>query len=78
MSPCRSACWNRFLLVGLMRSPTTVTPSTVTHSTGEQITEGMAWAARPGTQSRNTSFKSRMKSGVVPQQPPAANSPSSR
>ena len=53
-------------------------PSTVTKSIGEQSTEGMAWAARPGLQSAKTPFSSRMKSGVVPQQPPAAKSFSSR
>ena len=61
-----------------MRSPTTRTASTVTQDTGEHSTDGMVWAARPGTQSRNTPPSSRMKSGVVPQQPPAANRPSSR
>ena len=78
MSPSRRACWNRFLPVGLMRSPTTVMPSTVTKSIGEQSTEGMAWAGRPGLQSAKTLFSSLMKSGVVPQQPPAAKSFKSR
>ena len=41
MSPSRTACWNRFLPVGLIRSPTTVMPSTLTQSTGVQRTEGM-------------------------------------
>ena len=41
MSPSRSACWKRFLQVGLMRSPTTVMPSTVTASTGVHSTEGI-------------------------------------
>ena len=45
---------------------------------GVHSTEGMAWAGRPGTQPLNTPFSSRMNSGVVPQQPPAANRFSSR
>ena len=44
MSPSRNACWKRFLPVGLMRSPTTVMPSTVTVSTGVHSTEGIRCA----------------------------------
>ena len=64
--------------VGLIRSPTTVIPSTVTYWTGVHSTEGMGWAARPALPPSNTLCSARIKSGVVPQQPPAANSPSSR
>ena len=78
MSPSRRACWNRFLPVGLIRSPTTVMPSTFTQSTGLQMTESIGCSGRPGLQSAKTPFSSRMKSGVVPQQPPAAKSFSSR
>ena len=78
MSPSRSACWKRFFPVGLMRSPTTVMPSTVTVSTGVHSTEGIRCAGRPGVQPAKVPLSSLMNSGVVPQQPPAANRCSSR
>ena len=78
MSPSRSACWKRFLPVGLIRSPTTVMPSTTTRWTGVHSTEGRGRASRPTAHPSNTRCSARIKSGVVPQQPPAANSPSSR
>ena len=78
MSFSRRACWNRFLPVGLIRSPTTVMPSTLTQLTGEQMTDFMGWSGRPGLQPAKTPFSSWMNSGVVPQQPPAANRFSSR
>ena len=61
-----------------MRSPTTVMPSTLTQLTGEQMTDFIEWSGRPGRQPSNTLLSSWINSGVVPQQPPAANRFSSR
>ena len=47
--------------------------SDITVAEGLHSTEGILWAGRPGTQPANTPFSSLIKSGVVPQQPPAAN-----
>ena len=69
--------WKRFLPVGLMRSPTTVTvgsPQPASRGVHSQL-RGVALRTAGASPSK-LCFSRRMNSGVVPQQPPSMEIPS--
>ena len=70
MSFSSSACWKRFLPVGLMRSPITRTPSMRSGVTGVHTKLARSYSRSAGRLSFSASAVARMYSGVVPQQPP--------